>query len=122
MSSLKGQNLFGSGPHGFTAHGRSLRHADRDVPGAPGVQVTSQGRGGRRIDQAGTLHGDDVAQLQAQLDAIEAAMDGVAGQLVDDRGRLFDDVLMLSFNPGPIRRVGARLGVDYQVQYLQAKP
>ncbi len=122
MSSFKGKNLFGSGPHRFTVHGRSLRHAARPSPGGDGVQVTAQGRDARRVDQTGTLRADDVARMQAQLDAIEAELDGVAGELVDDRGRVYADVLMLQFAPGAIRGVGRRLALDYTIAYLQGQP
>jgi hypothetical protein len=122
MSSFKGLDLFGSGPHAFRVHGVGLREATEALPGADGVRVTALGVGPRRIDQAGRLFADRVDELQAQLDRIEAAMDGEAGELVDDLGRRFDHVLMLAFDPGPVRRAAARLSASYQVRYLQVQP
>ena len=122
MSSFKAIDLFGSGPHGFLVHGRSLRHATHEPVGADGVHLAAQGRSGRRIEQTGTLVADDIAPLQSQVDAIESAMDGVAGQLVDDRGRIHADVLMIRFQPGAIRRIGTRVGLDYRIEYIQAQP
>jgi hypothetical protein len=122
MSRFHDKDLFGSGPHAFTVHGLEQRHATHAPPGADGAVVTTHGRGPRHIDQTGTLVGDDLADLQAQLDAIEAAMDGRAGTLVDDRGRSHERVVMLRFSPGAIRRRGARLAVDYEVAYLRSQP
>ncbi len=122
MSSYKQQNLFGSGPHRFAAHGRSLRLAEHETPGVDGAAVTSLGRSTRRIDQTGSLIADDLAGLQNQLDAVEAAMDGTAGSLIDESGRSFDGVLLVRFAPGEIHRLGPRLAVDYQARYVQVNP
>lgn len=119
MSSYGGKDLFGSGPHTFTVHGLSQRHAEHEQPGVDGVQITAMGRTGRSIDQSGTLLADDIASLQSQLDAIEAAMTGEAGELVDHFGRSWPDVLMLEFKPAGVRRVGVRLAADYTVRYSQ---
>jgi len=122
MSSFREKDLFGSGPHRFVAHGRTLRHAIHEPPGGDGVQIAAQGRGGRHIEQAGTLVADNVAGLQNQIDAIEATMDGVAGDLIDEQGRTFAGVLMLSFDCGRVRATGRRLAVDYTASYLQSQP
>jgi len=121
MSRFKDQDLFGSGPHAFLVHGLEQRHAAHAPPGADGAVVTTLGRSPRRIEQTGTLFGDDLADLQAQLDAIEAAMDGQPGALVDDRGRTHGAVVMLRFAPGAVRRRGARLAVDYEADYLRSE-
>ena len=120
MSSYKAMNLFASGPHRFVVHGRSQRHVVHEAPDADGAAITTLGLAGRRIDQFGSLAADDLAGLQAQLDAIEAAMDGEAGDLVDDLGRTHGNVLLLQFAPGEIGRLGPRLVVDYTARYAQA--
>jgi len=91
-------------------------------PGADGVRLTTSGRTGRRIDQTGTLLADTAEQMQQQLDAIEAAMDGQPAELIDDLYRVFSGVVMLAFDPQPIRRVGLRLAVDYLIEYQQVQP
>lgn len=118
MASFKGMNLFGSGPSRFVVHGVSERHAVHERAGADGESVTALGRSTRRIEQIGALTADTVGQLQGQLDAIEAMMDGQVGELVDAHGRTHSDVMMIRFAPGEIRRFGPRLTVDYTLDYL----
>lgn len=122
MSRYHEQELFRSGPHRFHVHGLSQRHATHEQPGADGVRVTVMGRTGRSIDQSGTLLADTAQQLQQQIDAIEAAMDGQPVELIDDFSRVWPGVVMLGFKPQPIRRVGLRLAVDYIIHYLQVQP
>lgn len=122
MSLYDGQELFAGGPHRFHVHGLAQRHVTHEQPGADGVRVTVMGRTGRSIDQTGTLLADTVEQLQRQIDAIEAAMDGQPAELVDDLSRVWPNVLMLAFKPQPTRRVGLRLAVDYIINYLQVQP
>ena len=122
MSSFKQQNLFGSGPHRFAVGGLAERHQVSEQPGADGATVTPLGRGPRRIEQTGTLIADDPAALQRQFDAIEGAMDGLSGELLDDVGRVHSAVLMVAFDVRPMRRVGLRWAADYQAKYLQPQP
>lgn len=119
MSSLNGSNLFGSGPHTFTVGGRALRHATHDQPGADGQQVTTLGRTARQFEQTGTLTADDLDALTQQLDAIEEALGEPPAVLTDDFGRQWDDVILTTFRPQRVRRVGLRLAVDYRAFYEQ---
>lgn len=119
MSRFGGEDLFGSGAHGFHVGGveqRRVRHAEA---GADGAALTVLGKGSRRIEQEGTLLADDVGGLAEQVTRIEAVMDGRKAELVDDAGRRWPNVMMLKFEPGAIRRKGARLAVDYRVQWEQ---
>jgi hypothetical protein len=122
MSSYGGKNLFGSGPHRFVAHGLSQRHQTHEQPGADGVRVTPLGRSGRTLEQTGTLLADDLASLTLQAAAIEAAMDGVAAELIDDLGRSWPGTLMLEFLPGDVKRIGPRFSVSYTIRYTQPQP
>lgn len=119
MSSFRGGNLFGSGPHRFDVHGRSQRHQLDQAPAADGATVTALGRTARRVDQSGELRADDVAGLEAQAAAIEAAADGVAGVLIDDLGRAWPAMVLVTFERGRARRVGGRLVMDYSAAYVQ---
>ena len=123
MSSYKGQNLFGSGPHYFVARGLTMRHDEQTSPGADGAVITTLGWDARRIDQRGMLLADDMAGLQAQIQRIESAMDGVPGVLVDELGQSHKQMVLLQFHPAPasekVRRVGVRLSVNYTAWYLQ---
>ena len=119
MSAYAGEDLFGSGPHRFHVHGVEQRAVRHGQPGVDGEAVTVLGRGGRRIDQEGTLLADDVATLTEQLSRVESKADGRKAELVDDVGRRWADVMLLRFEPGAIRRQGPRLAVDYRVEYVQ---
>lgn len=118
MSRYKGQNLFGSGEHGFVVHGAVERLAEHVGPGVDGVGLTGLGRDGRRIDQSGILLGDDIAAMSRQLDAIEAELGAGGGDLVDDLGRTWSGAMLVSFEPGAIERVGVRLSVKYTARYV----
>ena len=118
----RGLDLFGSGPCRVVVHGRSQRHAAHERPGFDGATITTLGRTARRIEQTGALVGDTIGQLQSQLDAIEAAMDGEPGELVDPYGRTHAEALMIRFEPGEIARHGPRLTVDYTIDYLVGGP
>ncbi|MAE62300.1 MAG: hypothetical protein CMJ49_13205 [Planctomycetaceae bacterium] len=119
MSSLNGNDLFGSGPHTIEVGGRSLRHASHQQPGADGQRVTALGRTPREIEQSGTLLADGPDGLTAQLDAIEEALGDPPAALIDQHGRQWDHVIMMRFSPKHVRRIGLRLGVDYRVTYEQ---
>ncbi len=122
MSAFDNQNLFRSGPHAFQVGGMSLRHVLHNTPGGQGVRLSDQGRHGRSITQFGDLIGDDPAALQTQIEAIEAKLDGRTHLLIDDVDRRWEHVVMLSFEPESMRRVGSRWRMPYQVTYLQLKP
>jgi hypothetical protein len=119
MTRYKNQPLFVSGPSQLHAHGIEQRHVARDTPGEDGAALITLGQTARRIDQTGTLLADTIADLEAQRSAIEAAMDGEPGELIDDLDRRFVDMVLLRFMPGPIRRIGPRLAVDYTASYSQ---
>ena len=121
MSSFDQQNLFASGPHRIHVGGLSLRHVLQLTPDQRGVRLSSGGRSGRAITQVGDLIADDLTQLTALTDAIEAKLDGQAAELVDDLGRRWPATVMLSFEPGPVRRLGPRWAVSYRINYLQVE-
>lgn len=122
MSSYKDTELFASGPHRFVVGGLAQRTVERSLPGADGIRLSAMGRTGRTITQTGTLVADHVAGLDAQIAAIEAALDGEPGELVDDLSRRWSDVVMLEFAPEGVTRVGARLAIDYTIRYSQVRP
>jgi hypothetical protein len=119
MSSYANLDLFGSGPHTFHVHGLTQRHVEHTQPGVDGSMITTLGTSARSIDQTGTLVADDLAGLQSQIDAIEAAMNGQGSEVVDHLGRSWARMVLLVFEPGEIRRVGPRLAVDYTLRYAQ---
>jgi len=122
MSSYRGQNLFGSGAHQFHVGGLTLKHMLHEVPGGRGVRISAQGYTGRGITQTGDLLADTPEQLRGLMDAVEACLDGRVGELRDEIGRLWANVVMLSWEPAPMRAAGSRWAVAYRVQWLQLTP
>jgi len=122
MTSFDGDTLFDSGPHRFIIGGLTLRHTLQEAPGGFGAHLSSQGVEARPILQTGTLLANDADAIKAQIDAIEAKLDGQSHALVDDRGRTHANVVMLAFKPGPIEPAGVRLKLDYRIEYLQVIP
>src|SRR5688500_3950914 len=108
MSLFDGTNLFASGPHRFHIGGLSLRQAIGETPGSRGVRLTGQGQHAREITQHGDLLADDAASMLALTQAIEAKLDGLAYDLIDDLGKVWPGVVMLGFKPEPITRAGPR--------------
>lgn len=122
MSSFAGEKLFASGPHRFEVGGLSLRHVLAEPPGSRGVQLSSQGLHGRAIHQSGELLADTPAAIQKLLEAIEVRLDGLPHELIDDIGRSWRGVVMLSFAPESMTRLGSRRRVAYRIEYLQVFP
>lgn len=119
MSRFNDQPLFDSGPHHFLVHGLSQRHEIHPRPGGDGAALTALGTTPRHIEQRGTLLADDVAAMEQQRQAIEALLDGQTYTLIDNAGRSFQTVMMIAFKPGPVRRIGLRLAMDYRIDYVQ---
>ena len=122
MSLFDGKDLFGSGRHVFEISGLSLRHALAEVPGGRGVQISSQGHSGRLITVKGELLGDSVEDIRLRWEAMESCLDGKACTLVDDRGSQWQQVVMLSFEPSVVERVGARWRCGYKLMFVQVQP
>lgn len=116
-----GKALFESGPATCEVGGTALRHVEHEPMRGDGVHVIGQGRSGRAIVQHGTLLGDTIDELQAQVAAIEAYVDGMSHALVDEHGRSWPDVVMLAFEPAAPRRMGVRWRIAYRITYQQVR-
>jgi len=119
MIRFDGEKLFDTGPSRLTIGGTRLRHASQPAVDGEGEAVAGQGRSSRPITQRGTLRADSCDALIAQRDAIEARLDGLAHELIDGHGRSWSSVMMLSFEPGEIERLGPRWKLDYRIEYAQ---
>ncbi|MCE9590163.1 MAG: hypothetical protein K8S99_06530 [Planctomycetes bacterium] len=122
MSSFDGKNLFSTGPHRFEVRGVELRHSTHEAPGSLGVRVGPQGVSGRTIFQTGHLIADDATALRELTSAIEAMLDGLAHELIDDLGRSWPQTVMLAFRLKTVERLGPRVRVPYRIEYLQLTP
>lgn len=121
MSSFKGLDLFGSGPHRFTV-GREGRRvvtyaAVTGDPSVPGSFVSGDHE--LRITITGRLSASTEAALWTLRDAItaQAASTATAGTLADGQGRTWANLKLLTFTPtGPIDR-GRRLTLPYTAEF-----
>lgn len=122
MPSFNQQPLFDSGPCRFHVGGLQLRHDEQSVPHLDGAHLVSQGRSTRPITQTGTLIADDTQTMTTQTQAIESQLDGLAHDLVDNTGQVWNRVVMLRFDPEPLTSLGTRCRLDYSIDYVQVKP
>ena len=122
MSSYKSQNLFSSGPHTFRDHGFVLRHALLEAVGIDGARVVPEGKTARTITQAGALYADNPDQLHERIGAVEQAMDGLGGELIDNLERALPRMVMTEMRWSRVRRAGALYSVGYTLLYVQTLP
>ena len=122
MSSFDSDNLFDSGPCRFSIGGRSLQHDRHASPHGQGEHIIGQGRSARAIEQHGQLLSDTAEQMTALCESIEAKLDGLGHDLVDDRSRTWTNTVMLAFEPQPLIRIGKRYRRAYRIKYLQTLP
>lgn len=121
MSSFKGDDLFGSGPHRFEVGREGSRvvsyAAASGDPTVAGSFVSGDLE--LRITVRGRLVATSESGLWARRDAItdEAASTAVAGTLADGRGRNWTGMRLLSFTPeGPVDR-GRVFSVGYAAEF-----
>jgi len=119
MSSLDGQDLFGSGPHTVraTSWQRSVRR--RGFPGLDGELILDMGLRSRIISQQGRLQAATADALNALITQIEQFLDGKPHTLVDDHGRSFPNVLLESFEPTTPLQRGRNFWCEYALRYRQ---
>ncbi len=123
MSTFKGDDLFGSGPHRFTV-GREGRRivTYAAVAGDPSVPGSfTSGDLELRITVTGRLIADDDAELWTLRDAITAAAasTNTPGVLADGRGRSWPNMTLVSFEPaGPTDRA-RRTTLPYTAEFAR---
>lgn len=120
MSTFKGEDLFGSGPHRFEVgrQGRrvvSLAAASGD-PSVPGTFTSGDHE--LRVTVRGRLIGDDEDDLWDQRDAIaaHAASGSGAGTLADGNGRTWAGLKLISFEAGATER-GRVVSAGYTAEF-----
>ncbi|MFN9992637.1 MAG: hypothetical protein ACK54H_04765 [Phycisphaerales bacterium] len=101
MSSYKGEDLFGSGPHRF----RSGWFGETVVPNMAIGRIDSGstpiGPAESDIFVEGRLVGTTWAQLKSRLDAITGSLDSppTPGTLIDGRGVVHQNMSLIRFEP-----------------------
>jgi len=119
MSSLDGQDLFGSGPHAVrsTSWQRSVQR--RGFAGLDGELILDMGLRSRIISQTGRLQAGTADALNALVTQIEEFLDGRLHTLVDDHGRSFPNVLVEEFEPTTPLQRGRNFWCEYVLRYRQ---
>ena len=119
MSTLNGQDLFGSGPHSIRPGSWPREQMRRGMAGLNGEVVIDMGRRSREIHQSGRLQAATAAELEAVLDAIVACHDGTACILIDNHNQTHANVMIETFAPDTPLRRGAGYWCDYTLTYRQ---
>ncbi len=121
MSSFKGINLFGSGPHRFRV-GREGRRvityaALTGDPSIPGSFVSGDHE--LRVTVTGRLAASTESALWTLRDAItaQAASTATAGTLADGNARTWTDMKLLSFTPESPTDRGRRYTLAYTAEF-----
>lgn len=121
MSSFKGLNLFGSGPHRFRV-GREGRRvityaALTGDPSMPGSFVSGDHE--LRITVTGRLAASTESALWSLRDAItaQAVSTATAGALADGNARTWADMKLLSFTPEACTDRGRRYSLAYTAEF-----
>lgn len=120
MSSFKGLNLFGSGPHTFRCGPRG-QLVTLDYLSGGGSGSTAQGLTDWTIEVAGRLVANSTGALGTLRDAIiaqvEAAATPVPGTLIDNAGRSFSGLSLVRYEElGPTDH-GRSVSVAYRAVF-----
>ncbi len=119
MSSYKGVDLFGSGPHRFAVGPRGERVVPNYVLGAPGSGSTPTGPIEVDVVVRGRLTGSTLSQLWSRRDAIAVQLTSppVAGTLIDEGGRSWADMSFIGFEEGDRVERGRVWSVAYRAVF-----
>ena len=119
MTTLNGQDLFGSGPSAVELGAWERALDRRAFPGIDGELVLDFGLRSRPIVQTGRLEAATADDLHTQIALIETFLDGQTHVLVDNHGRTCGSVILEQFEPTtPVRR-GRGFWCEYRVVYRQ---
>lgn len=121
MTTYDGLSLFSSGPSELRT-GRLQRRTDRrSLAGQNGQLAIDLGRDSRTIEQTGRLQADTLADLQSQIDAIEARVDGQVRLLVAPSGASHACLIEEFELTGPPTR-GRGFWCEYRIVYRELTP
>ena len=127
MSSFRGNNLFGSGPHRFTGPARELVVIplwviqNTGFDDAQGSAVLGEKE--RIIQVTGRLTAPDEPTLwsRRQAVAVEATMPQKTGDLIDNFAHTHPDMTMVSYEElGPVHR-GRLWSIPYRATFRNVK-
>lgn len=119
MSSFDGLALFDSGAHEFDVPETSMRFSTYEAPGSETHRVCVLGTNGKRILQNGRLISPDRQNLENQIQAIRAVIDGRQADLIDNAGLVHTSMLMVRFTPKGSIESGRDFSLAYQIEYVE---
>ena len=119
MSTLDGQDLFGSGPHAVQTGSwrRSLER--RSFAGLDGELVLDLGMRSREIVHQGRLQAATSEDLDTLIVQIEGFIDGKFHTLVDNHARVYERVFIEHFEPTTPLQQGRAFWCEYTLRYRQ---
>ncbi|MFO0830633.1 MAG: hypothetical protein U0637_02200 [Phycisphaerales bacterium] len=121
MSSFKGLDLFGSGPHRFS-FGRQGYLVTLDVfSGAGGAGSTNQGLRELDITVTGRLVASSEAALWTLRDAVRAQLTAspTAGTLIDSAGRSWPGMTLITYTESTHRDRARVFSMGYEARFRQ---
>jgi hypothetical protein len=118
MTTLDGSPVFGVAVHvQHNPHPNAQQM--NEFFGINGMQTLFGGQRGRTLLISGVLVGDTIADINASEAALLSFADGLAHTLIDDRGRVFDNVIFKreyqSFEQGPRLLAGGGWCLPYKL-------
>lgn len=115
---LDGNRLF---DEGATIEVESVRREliERAAAGLDGVVSIDLGERGRKIKQKGEIRARSKAEMQRQITAISAFIDGDTHTLTDSEGHMFEDLRVDSVSIEKERVSGSGVVADYEIIYRQ---
>lgn len=124
MSSFNGVDLFGSGPHRFMLPPAGYQFAPRLSLGLGGPGVSIVGLAQVLVTVSGRLVAPDLAGLEALMQEIRTAADPAAnvGQLIDNHGRIYEDMTFLRCQFGERTDRGREVSVTYVATFAVMAP
>ncbi|MCE5340534.1 MAG: hypothetical protein LLF92_05325 [Planctomycetaceae bacterium] len=91
----------------------------RSAAGLDGQLTIDMGLRERKLAQTGQLRAKNEAELQRQIDAINELIDGQLHILRSSDGRVFDNLLVETFETESVIKSGAYMSCSYHITYIK---
>jgi hypothetical protein len=91
----------------------------RTAAGLDGQLAVDTGLRSRKLVQTGQLRAKSQTELQRQIDSINSLIDGQLHTLKCPNGRVFENLLIETFETETILKGGAYVSCEYRITYVQ---
>ncbi len=121
MSSFKGIDLFGSGPHRFIEGSAGQQMIARIALGTPVSGSVSLGDQEQVVTVRGRLIADEDALLWDQIDDIKTQLAAwnTPGTLEDHHGHTWNPINFVRFEPAEVVDRGRRVSLEYEATFIK---